>query len=72
MLFPGFVTIYKDDNNYIHLYFFPGIDNFNQYYYNALDLSDCKVKYKEIHYQDNSCEFIFSSKNIVKIIILKV
>ena len=67
MLFPGFVTIYKDDNNKIHLYFYPGIDNFNQYYYNTLDLSDSKVKYKELHNTDGSSEFIFEAKNIIRI-----
>ena len=25
-MFPGFVTIYKDKENHVHLYFFPGID----------------------------------------------
>lgn len=67
MLFPGFATIFKDTNNFIHLYFFPGIDNFNQQYYNTLDLSDCKVKYQEIQHEDKSSEFIFASKNIIKI-----
>lgn len=67
MLFPGFVTIFKDSSGYIHLYFYPGIDNFNQYYYNDLDLSDCKIKYKKYKHEDNSLEFIFEAKNIVKI-----
>lgn len=67
MLIQGFVTIYKDYNNKIHLYFYPGIDNFNQYYYNTLDLSDTKVKYKEIKHTDGACEFIFETKNIIKV-----
>lgn len=67
MLFPGFVTIFKDERGYIHLYFYPGIDNYNQLYYNALDLSDCKVNYTEQHNDDNSVEFVFNVKNIVKI-----
>ena len=52
MLFPGFVTLYKDSSGYIHLYFYPGIDNYNKYYYNNLDLSDCKIKYKEYKNED--------------------
>ncbi len=67
MLFPGFVTLFKDINDKIHLYFYPGIDNFNQYYYNTLDLSDSKVKYRVIHNQDGSSEFIFETKNIIRI-----
>ena len=70
MLIPGFVTIYKDNSDKIHLYFYPGIDNFNQYYYNTLDLSDAKVKYKEIKHIDGACEFIFDTKNIIKITLI--
>ena len=67
MLFPGFVTLYKDSSGYIHLYFYPGIDNYNKYYYNNLDLYDCKIKYKEYKNKDGSIEFVFESKNIIKI-----
>lgn len=67
MLFPGFVSIFKDENKKIHLYFYPGIDNFNQYYYNTLDLSDSKVRYKEIQKPDGAIEFIFETKNIIRI-----
>lgn len=67
MLFPGFVTIFKDNNEKVHLYFYPGIDNFNQYYYNTLDLSDSKVKYKELKNSDGSREFIFDAKHIIRI-----
>ena len=67
MLIPGFVTLFKDTDNKIHLYFYPGIDNFNQYYYNTLDLSETRVKYNEYKHYDGSCEFVFESKNIIKI-----
>lgn len=67
MLFPGFVTSFRDEENKIHLYFYPGIDNFNQYYYNTLDLSKTNVKYIEEKRDDGAIEFIFLQKNIVKI-----
>ena len=67
MLFPGYVTVFRDEKKYIHLYFFPGIDMYNQYYYNMLDLSDCKVKYKQIQHSDNAMEFIFLNRKIFKI-----
>ena len=70
MLFPGFVTLYKDSSGYIHLYFYPGIDNYNKYYYNNLDLSDCKIKYKEYKNEDGSIEFVFESKNRLWLILL--
>lgn len=67
MLFPGFVTIFKDEHDKVHLYFYPGIDNFNQYYYNTLDLSDSKIKYRELQHTDGSREFIFDVKHIIRI-----
>ena len=67
MLFPGFVTLFKGTDDKIHLYFYPGIDNFNQYYYNTLDLSDSKIKFKVYHNMDGSSEFIFDTKNIIRI-----
>ncbi len=66
-MFPGYVTIFKDDQKFIHLYFFPGIDENNNFYYRDLDLSNCKVKYKKIVNKDNSKEYIFEKKNIIKI-----
>ena len=66
-MFPGYVTIFKDDQKFIHLYFFPGIDENNNFYYRDLDLSTCKVKYKKTVNKDNSKEYIFEKKNIIKI-----
>lgn len=67
MIFPGFVTIYKDTNKFIHLYFFPGITEMGLPFFNILDLSNCAVTYKEIHHSDNSIEYIFDNKHIIKI-----
>lgn len=67
MIFPGFVTLYKDSKNLVHLYFYPGIDNFNQYYYNKLDLSESHIQYQEIKYKDGAYEYIFKANNIIKV-----
>lgn len=67
ILIPGFVTLFKDNNNLIHLYFFPGIDNLYKNIYRDLDLSNSNIKYKRITYEDNAIEFIFKSNKILKI-----
>lgn len=66
-MFPGFITVYKDNNNYIHLYFFPGIDDIGKSIYNDLDLSKCEFDFiKNVNY-DNSIDYKFLNKKIKKI-----
>jgi len=67
-MFPGYVTIFKDSDKFIHLYFYPGIDDNNDFYYRDLDLSNCQVKYNKIINTDGSKEYIFENKNIIRII----
>lgn len=67
-MFPGYVTMFKDEQKFIHLYFFPGLDNEDNFYYRDLDLSNCQVKYSESINEDGSKEYIFENKNIVKIV----
>lgn len=64
-MFPGFVTLYKDKESKIHLYFFPGIDNNGDVIYKDLDMSKTKLTYKKIENDDNSKEFIFDRKDII-------
>ena len=66
-MFPGYVTIFKDNDNFIHLYFYPGLDNNEFFYYRDLDLTSCNIKYSKIIHKDNSKEYIFEKKNIIKI-----
>lgn len=67
LLFPGFVTSFKDVSGYTHLYFFPGIDNKNKYYYNELDLSNSKIKYNTIKHDDGALEYVFLTKKTIRI-----
>lgn len=67
-MFPGYVTIFEDKDKYIHLYFYPGIDDNNNFFYRDLDLSNCKIKYQQINYSDSSKEYIFERKNIIRIV----
>jgi len=67
-MFPGYVTMFRDDEGLIHLYFYPGIDESNNLYYRDLDLSNCQVKYTETINEDASKEYVFENKNIIKIV----
>lgn len=67
-MFPGYVTMFRDDEGLIHLYFYPGLDESNNLYYRDLDLSNCQVKYNEIINEDASKEYVFENKNIIKIV----
>ena len=66
-MFPGYVTMYKDKNDFIHLYFFQGIDDNGNQFYRDLDLTQSNTEYTETIYSDNAVEYIFSNKRIIKI-----
>lgn len=63
----GFVSTYKDEDDFVHLYFFPGIDDDDNKIYNDIDLSNCGVDFVEEKFNDNACDFRFVTKNIIKI-----
>lgn len=63
----GFVTTYKDEDDYVHLYFYHGIDDKHNIIYNDIDLTDCGVEYKERKLSDGASDYMFLNKNIVKI-----
>jgi len=67
-MFPGYVTIYKDKDEFIHLYFYPGLDINENFYYRDLDLSNCQIKYNESINKDGSKEYVFENKNIIRIV----
>lgn len=67
-MFPGYVTTFKDKDNFIHLYFYPGLTDNNSFFYRDLDLSNCKVEYTKSINKDGSKEYIFKNKNIVRIV----
>ena len=63
-MLPGFITLYKDNNNLIHLYFFKGLTDNDKPYYHDLDMSNCKYEYKMNVNSDNSIEYIFNDNSI--------
>jgi hypothetical protein len=66
-MFPGFVSIYRDDEGFVHLYFFPGIDKYNKQIYRSLDLSNIEFDYKYTKHTDNAIDYKFTDKKIIKI-----
>jgi len=63
-MLPGFITLFKDDDGFVHLYFFQGLTDENRSYYNKLNLQNTKYKYKLIEHKDHAFEYIFENKRI--------
>lgn len=63
-MFKEFATVYRDNNNKVHLYVFPGIDNNGKQLYRNMDLNNINVKYKFTKNEDKSYDFIFEDTNI--------
>jgi hypothetical protein len=66
-MIPGFITLYKDNKNNIHLYFYKGLRDDDGFYYNDLNLlaiENAGYTYKIINYNDQAKEIVFDNKNI--------
>ena len=66
-MFPGFVNTYKDKNNNVHLYFFPGIDDNGASIYNKIDMKDILSDYNMIDNEDGSSDICFYNNKIIKV-----
>lgn len=66
-MFPGFVTLYKDKDNFINLYFYPGISDTNEFIYKPLELVNYNFEYQKILNDDYSIIYKFANKNIKSI-----
>lgn len=60
-MFPGFVSLYRDENSRVHVYFFRGIDDKNKPIYRTLDLSHIKEDYKFVELEDGAIDYVFSN-----------
>lgn len=66
-MFPGFVNTYRDNNKYVHLYFFPGIDEHGNNIYNKIDMSEYMSSYNMIENEDNSIDICFYNNKIIRL-----
>lgn len=66
-MFPGFVNIYRDENEFIHLFFFSGIDDFGNDIYRNIDLSRIEFEYTRDDRSDGSIDYVFQKKGITQI-----
>lgn len=68
-MLPSVIVLFKDNDNFVHLYFFKGLLDNNIFYYKDLDLSQIKNKYTYsiVNYEDGSKEYIFDNKKIKSI-----
>jgi hypothetical protein len=65
-MFPGFVNIYRDDDSYVHLYFFKGITDRGDHYYKDIDLSNIPFAYTCVE-SVSSVDYKFDNKSIIRI-----
>lgn len=66
-MFPGFVYLYKDEDSYLHLFFFKGIDDNLKPIYRDLDLSKIPFKFSINNLDEDTIDYKFENKSIVKI-----
>ena len=65
-MFPGFVNIYNDEENFVHLYFFNGIDDNDKPIYRDIDLSGVPFSYTSANIGGGT-DYKFDNQSIVKI-----
>lgn len=66
-MIPGFASVYIDKDNFKHLYFFKGIDDDDKPIYYNIDLSNYSLKYDKVINSDESIDYKFYDKSIIKI-----
>lgn len=63
-MFEEFVSLYRDNKGFVHIYYFPGIGEDGKAITMPLDLSNITRKYKFTKKSDNAIDYIFEDKNI--------
>ena len=65
-MLPAFITSYIDNKGYIHLYFYPGLDDNLETIYENVKLETGNIKYIETSHIDGATEFKLLNKKIIK------
>lgn len=66
-MFPGFVSLYKNIDKKVSLYFFPGLTDEGKPIYMALDLTALNYDYTFTKLDDNAVVYTFNDININKV-----
>lgn len=66
MRFPGYISIERNSEGFVELYFFKGIDENSRPYYQNIN-EDNIPEYEKISYDDGAIKYIFKNKNLSKI-----
>lgn len=63
-MFEEFVSLYKDKDGFVHIYYFPGIGEDNKPIAMPLDLSHVNHDYKFKKLSDGAIDYCFVDKDI--------
>lgn len=63
-MFEEFVSLYKDIEGFVHIYYFPGIGEDNKPIAMPLDLSSVNHEYKYKKLSDGAIDYTFVEKGI--------
>lgn len=63
----GFVNMSKDKDDFVHLFFYPGVDDDDKPIYRNMDLSNIPFKYSYTINSDSSIDYKFDNKNICRL-----
>lgn len=66
-MFPGFVYMYKDTDDFIHLYFYAGFTEKGTKIYKDIDLANLPFQYEIVNSSEFVKDYKFLNKTIIKI-----
>ena len=66
-MFPGYVYLYKDDDGFVHLLFYPGFTDDNTNYYQDLNINLAMFTYTKTQNPDGLIDYKFNNKLIIEI-----
>lgn len=66
-MFPGFISLQKNEDKKVSLYFFPGLTDEGKPIYMALDLTALNYDYTFTKLDDNAVVYTFNDTNINKV-----
>ena len=66
-MFPGYIYLYKDDDAFVHLLFYPVFTDDNEKYYQDLNINLVMFTYTKTESTDGLIDYKFNNKLIIEI-----